>query len=229
MVTQWGMSDKLGPVGYDENQQEVFLGHSITQTKNVSEVTAQKIDDEIRRLIEEGHVMARQILLEHRHDLDLMAQALLEHETLNGEEIGAIMRGEPLATVRRDEPSSTGSPPASAARCRPPRGRAAASRRPDRAEPPAGRLGQARSAELERPAAASGGPFRFSSIPAMAHKARQCASPTGTTDSRDWRTRAKSAKRGSALIAFRVPRAPLGAAASTLTRTNLPLGSSGSG
>ena len=55
MVTQWGMSDELGPVGYAENQQEVFLGHSITQTKNVSEATAQKIDGEIRRIVEEGH------------------------------------------------------------------------------------------------------------------------------------------------------------------------------
>jgi cell division protease FtsH len=130
MVTQWGMSDKLGPVGYDENQQEVFLGHSITQTKNVSESTAQKIDDEIRRLIEEGHQMARQILGEHRHDLDVMAQALLEHETLNGEEIGALMRGEAISTVRRDEPSNTGS--SSGKRSSVP------TTRPSGGEPPAG-------------------------------------------------------------------------------------------
>ncbi len=131
MVTQWGMSDSLGPVGYDENQQEVFLGHSVTQTKNVSEVTAQKIDDEIRRLIEEGHVMARRILLEHRHNLDLLAQSLLEHETLNGEEIGAIMRGEPLSSVRRDDPSSSGSSTGK-------RSSVPTTSRPSGGEPPAG-------------------------------------------------------------------------------------------
>ena len=99
--------------------------------KNVSEATAQKIDDEIRRLIEEGHVMARQILVEHRHNLDLLAQALLEHETLNGEEIGAIMRGEPLTSVRRDEPAGTGS---SAGK----RSSVPTTSRPSGGEPPAG-------------------------------------------------------------------------------------------
>jgi cell division protease FtsH len=109
MVTQWGMSDELGPVGYSENQQEIFLGHSVTQSKNVSEATAQTIDREIRRIVEEGHALARQTLADNRHHLDRLAQALLEHETLSGDDINAIMRGEPLANVRRDDYASAGS------------------------------------------------------------------------------------------------------------------------
>jgi cell division protease FtsH len=110
MVTQWGMSDELGPVGYSENQQEIFLGHSVTQSKNVSEATAQTIDREIRRIVEEGHGLARSTLAENRHHLERIAQGLLEHETLSGEDITAIMRGEPLANVRRDDHAATSSP-----------------------------------------------------------------------------------------------------------------------
>ena len=101
MVTQWGMSEKLGPVGYAENQQEIFLGHQITQIKNVSEATAQQIDAEIRRFVEEGYARARQILTEKLDLLHALAQALLEHETLTGEEVAAVMRGEPVPLARR--------------------------------------------------------------------------------------------------------------------------------
>ncbi len=101
MVTQWGMSDKLGPVGYAENQQEVFLGHQITQIKNVSEATAQQIDSEIRRLVDTGYARAQEILGEKLHLLHGLARALLEHETLTGEEIAAVMRGEPVPLARR--------------------------------------------------------------------------------------------------------------------------------
>lgn len=101
MVTQWGMSDSLGPVGYDENTQEVFLGHSVTQSKNVSESTAQQIDMEIRRLISEGLEKARQILTDRLDTLHAMASALLEHETLSGDDIGALMRGEPLPEIKK--------------------------------------------------------------------------------------------------------------------------------
>ncbi|SNB62800.1 membrane protease FtsH catalytic subunit [Arboricoccus pini] len=101
MVTQWGMSDSLGPVGYDENTQEVFLGHSVTQSKNVSESTAQQIDMEIRRLISEGLEKARQVLTERLDTLHTMASALLEHETLSGDDIGALMRGEPLPEIKK--------------------------------------------------------------------------------------------------------------------------------
>ena len=101
MVTQWGMSDKLGPVGYAENQQEVFLGHQITQNKTVSEATAQAIDSEIRALVEKGYAKAREMLVEKIDRLHAMATALLENETLGSEEIGAVMRGEPMPPPRR--------------------------------------------------------------------------------------------------------------------------------
>ena len=106
MVTQWGMSDALGPIGYDENQQEVFLGHSVTQSKNVSEATAQQIDNEIRKIVEEGYHLAQETLREKADDLNALAQALLEHESLNGEEITAILRGEPMP-----EPKKAPEPP----------------------------------------------------------------------------------------------------------------------
>jgi cell division protease FtsH len=96
MVTQWGMSDKLGPMAYGENQQEVFLGHSITQTRNVSEATAQLIDAEIRLLVENGFGTAKTIISQNLDRLHDLASALLEHETLTGEEVGAVLRGEPI-------------------------------------------------------------------------------------------------------------------------------------
>jgi len=96
MVTEWGYSDKLGPLAYGEPEQEVFLGHSVTMRKNVSESTAQTIDGEIRRLVDEAHVRARTILTEHMDDLNTLAKALLEYETLSGEEIRMLLAGEPL-------------------------------------------------------------------------------------------------------------------------------------
>src|SRR5205814_884752 len=87
MVMQWGMSDKLGRVRYQGNEQEVFLGHSVTQTVNMSPETAQLIDAEIRSLIEDAEKTARRILVENRADWDTLDQALLEFETLAGEEI----------------------------------------------------------------------------------------------------------------------------------------------
>jgi len=102
MVTQWGMSDELGPVGYHENQQEVFLGHSVTQSQNVSEATAQKIDQEIRRIVDTGYSEARRILTENRDQLERIGEALLEYEALTGEEIDLVMRGEPLPEQRAD-------------------------------------------------------------------------------------------------------------------------------
>jgi cell division protease FtsH len=106
MVTEWGMSDKLGPLRYSENEEEVFLGHSVTQRKNVSDATAKLIDEEIRRLIDEAETRARTILTEKIEDLHRVAKALLEYETLSGEEVKALMRGE--AIVRPD----TAPPPA---------------------------------------------------------------------------------------------------------------------
>jgi cell division protease FtsH len=111
MVTQWGMSDKLGPVGYAENTQEVFLGHAITQSKNLSEATAQQIDSEIRRLVEEGYGKAREVLTAKLDMLHSVAGALLERETLSGEDIGHLMRGEPLPELKSpaDSPRAAGS------------------------------------------------------------------------------------------------------------------------
>jgi cell division protease FtsH len=99
MVTQWGFSDKLGQVSYGENQQEVFLGHSVAQTKNVSEATAQTIDMEVRRLIDEAYDVATKILKKKKKDWEALAQGLLEYETLSGEEINDLIAGKP---PRRD-------------------------------------------------------------------------------------------------------------------------------
>jgi cell division protease FtsH len=97
MVTEYGFSEKLGPLRYNDNEEEVFLGHSVTQRKNVSEATAQVIDEEVRRFVEEGQTLARKILTEHRDDLDTLTNALLEYESLSGDEIKAVLRGETIA------------------------------------------------------------------------------------------------------------------------------------
>jgi len=110
MVTEFGMSEKLGRVRYNDNEQELFLGHSVTQTRNVSEATAQLIDSEVRRLIEEAETQARNILVEHIDDLHRLAQALLEYETLSGEEIRGLLRGEPI--VRKEPTDTPAAPPA---------------------------------------------------------------------------------------------------------------------
>jgi cell division protease FtsH len=114
MVTEWGMSDKLGMVRYGDNSQEVFLGHSVTQTKNISEETARIIDAEVRALIDGAYQRAREILSENIDQLHLLAKGLLEHETLSGDEIRLIIRGEPIVRSRPDEPTpSRGSVPSS--------------------------------------------------------------------------------------------------------------------
>jgi cell division protease FtsH len=107
MVTRWGLSDELGPVGYGENQEEVFLGHSVSRTQNVSEQTAQKIDSEIRRLVETGLTEARQILTAHAADLEALAQGLLEYETLTGDEIRNLLAGKPPVRETQEEAAST--------------------------------------------------------------------------------------------------------------------------
>jgi len=108
MVTEWGMSESLGMIAYADNSQEVFLGHAVTQTKNVSEATAQKIDAEIRAIIDEAYARAKRILSEHMDELHLLAKGLLEHETLSGEEIKQVIRGEPIVRNRPDEPVNMG-------------------------------------------------------------------------------------------------------------------------
>ena len=91
MVTKYGMSEEMGPVEYGENQEEVFLGRSVTQTQSVSEEVAQKIDKEIRKLIDEGYNTAKKILTEKVEDLHKIAKALMTYETLTGEDIENII------------------------------------------------------------------------------------------------------------------------------------------
>jgi cell division protease FtsH len=100
MVTKWGFSDRLGSVEYGENQEEVFLGHSVARNQNVSEETAKIIDEEVRRLVESGESEARRILTEKLDDLHTLAKALLEYETLTGDEIVNALKGVP---PHRDE------------------------------------------------------------------------------------------------------------------------------
>jgi cell division protease FtsH len=94
MVTEFGFSEKLGRLRYADNEEEVFLGHSVTQRKNVSEATAKVIDEEIRRLVDEGEETARDILTSRLDELHALAKGLLEYETLSADEIRRIIKGE---------------------------------------------------------------------------------------------------------------------------------------
>ncbi|MFT8482282.1 MAG: ATP-dependent zinc metalloprotease FtsH [Gluconobacter cerinus] len=103
MVTEWGMSDKLGMISYGDNGQEVFLGHSVTQNKNLSEQTARDIDVEIKALIDTAYQQAHHLLLTRIDDLHRLTAALLEYETLTGDDVGRIMRGEAIERPSDDE------------------------------------------------------------------------------------------------------------------------------
>ena len=96
MVTEWGMSDLLGPVLYAENSEEVFLGKSVTQNKNMSEETARVVDAEIKRRVCEAHEGAVNILKEKKEDWERLSEALIEYETLTGEEIRQVINGEKI-------------------------------------------------------------------------------------------------------------------------------------
>lgn len=91
MVTRYGMSDQLGPIAYQENEEEVFLGRSVSRTQNVSEETAKKIDAEVKKIVESGYARAKKILADKVNDLHKVAKALLTYETLSGEEIKKIV------------------------------------------------------------------------------------------------------------------------------------------
>jgi cell division protease FtsH len=104
MVTQWGYSDELGVVMYGDNQEEVFLGHSVARQQNVSEETARKIDAEVKRLVQTGYLEAKRILTDRIADLHTLAKALLEFETLTGVEIGNALKGIPPV---RDDPEDS--------------------------------------------------------------------------------------------------------------------------
>jgi cell division protease FtsH len=110
MVTQWGMSDALGPMVYGENEGEVFLGRSVTTTKNVSEATLQRVDAEIKKIIDEQYGLARSLIEGNREKVELMAQTLLEWETIDADQVNDIMDGRqprpPKPTQRPEEPKS---------------------------------------------------------------------------------------------------------------------------
>ncbi len=112
MVTQLGYSDDLGTVAYGDNQEEVFLGHSVSRTQNVSEATAQKIDKEVKRLIDNGYADAKRILTKRRKDLVALANALLEHESLTGDEVKQILAGK---KVKHDDPPTPNATPSTPA------------------------------------------------------------------------------------------------------------------
>ena len=107
MVTQWGMTDALGPMVYGENEGEVFLGRSVTTHKNVSEATMQQVDAEIRRIIDQQYSLARRLIEENRDKIEAMAKALLEWETLDAEQINDIMTGKPPREPKRAVPPAS--------------------------------------------------------------------------------------------------------------------------
>ena len=107
MVTEFGFSEALGPLRYSANEEEVFLGHSVTQRQNISDDTASVIDKEVRLFVEEGEAVARKILNEGIDDLHKLAEALLEYETLDAKDITAALKGEPIIRGDDDDPAPT--------------------------------------------------------------------------------------------------------------------------
>ncbi len=108
MVTEYGFSEELGPLRYSDNEEEVFLGHSVARSKHVSDETAALIDKEVRRLIEDAEASAHDILTDKADDLEALAVALLEYETLSGDEVDSLLKGEPIFRPDPDEESAGG-------------------------------------------------------------------------------------------------------------------------
>ena len=117
MVTRYGMTDNLGPVVYAENEGEVFLGRSVTKTTHMSEATMQKVDNEIRKIIDEQYARARAILEGSREKVEIMTKALLEWETIDADQIGDIIEGRPPRPpkVPQAPADSSDTPPTGAA------------------------------------------------------------------------------------------------------------------
>jgi cell division protease FtsH len=113
MVTRYGMSD-LGVMVYGENEGEVFLGRSVTQHKNVSEATMQKVDSEIRRIIDQQYALARQLLEDNRDKVEAMTRALLDWETIDAEQIDDIMAGKPPRPPKPTQSAQRSTPPTDA-------------------------------------------------------------------------------------------------------------------
>ena len=118
MVTQWGMSEALGTMVYGENEGEIFLGRSVTTHKNISETTMQKVDAEIRRILDEQYALARKLIEENRDKMEAMTKALLEWETIDADQIDDIMAGnpprapKPTQSVKATEPPKDDAPAA---------------------------------------------------------------------------------------------------------------------
>lgn len=103
MVTEWGMSHEMGPIHYGNDRDELFLGHSVGSAQNISGSTAAKVDSEVKRIVEDAYVSAKKTLTDNLHELHALAQALLEYESLNGEEIPKVIKGEPLNRTSAEE------------------------------------------------------------------------------------------------------------------------------
>ncbi len=129
MVTQWGMSETLGPMVYGEEEGEIFLGRMVTTHKNISEATMQKVDAEIRRIIDEQYARARRLIEENRDKVIALAEALLEFETLDADQIDDIMAGRPPRPPKKPGEASGSSPGATSG------GAVAGARRDDRRGP----------------------------------------------------------------------------------------------
>ena len=111
MVTQWGMSEALGPMVYAENEGEVFLGRSVTSHKNISEATMQKVDAEIRRIIDQQYALARSLIEANRDKIEAMTKALLEWETIDADQINDIMAGNPPRPPKPSQSNKAPEPP----------------------------------------------------------------------------------------------------------------------
>jgi cell division protease FtsH len=115
MVTKWGLSEKMGPLAYGEEEGEVFLGHSVTQHKNIADTTASEIDTEIRAIIDRNYQRAKKLLEENMDKLHIMSEALIKYETIDKEQIDDIMAGrEPrppkVSGSGVEPPSGSGAP-----------------------------------------------------------------------------------------------------------------------
>ena len=103
MVTEWGMSDKLGPIAYEEPEGEVFLGYSISKRKNMADSTALEVDKEIRRVIDEAYKKAQMLLKKYKKQLDILAHGLVEYETLTSDEIHKLLEGKKIRTTEKSK------------------------------------------------------------------------------------------------------------------------------
>jgi cell division protease FtsH len=100
MVREWGMSDTVGPISYEEAEEHLFLGREIARSHNHSEVTAQAIDREVKKIVDDCYQRAKELITKNRDKLERIAENLLKFETLTGEEVSRIMQGEDISALR---------------------------------------------------------------------------------------------------------------------------------